>query len=41
MKLYEDGKQYHSKVDQWKANKITILEIEPNEVKINQWMIDF
>ena len=33
MKLYESGKQYNSKTDQWEAIKTIMLEIEPSEGK--------
>ena len=33
MKLYEGGKQYNSKADQWEAIKTIMLKIEPAEIK--------
>ena len=33
VKLYEDGKQYNNKADQWEAIKRTMSEIEPAKLK--------
>ena len=33
MKLYEGGKQYNIKADQWKAIKIAMLKVVPTEGK--------
>ena len=41
MKLYEDGKQYNSKTNLWKATKTIMLKIYPAEVKELSKLTDY